>query len=492
MTRGGDVADFDVAALLARIAVRPQRITADSRAVEAGIAFAAFPGARVDGRSFIPDAVRRGAPAVFWEPAGFRFDAALAVPNAPVENLRHRLGAIADFIHGSPSRQLWMVGVTGTNGKTSCSQWIAQSLDRAGRRAGVVGTLGSGLVGALVPAPQTTPDAAVLQETLARLSREGARAVAMEVSSIGLDQGRVDGTKFDVALFTNLTRDHLDYHGTMAAYGAAKARLFAWPTLVAAVLNADDPFGADLARRLRGKGPRVLTYGLADADVRASSVRATARGTALDVETPWGKGAVEVAVTGSFNALNLLGTLGVLLGSEVPLADALAALQVLEPPPGRMQRLGGGDAPLCVVDYAHTPDALEKVLGALRAAVAPGRHLVCVFGCGGDRDPGKRPEMGRVAATLADRVVITSDNPRSEDPAAIAMAIAQGVRAAGNRHWRLEADRAKAIRVALADAAAGDVVLVAGKGHEDYQERGGERVPYSDLEEVRAALRERA
>ena len=484
---------FDVAALLARVAVRPQRITSDSRSVEAGVAFAAYPGARVDGRTFIPDAVQRGASAVFWEAANFHFDPAIVVAHAPVEGLRQRLGAIADFVYGSPSRRLWMVGVTGTNGKTSCSQWIAQAFDRTGRRAGVIGTLGHGLVGALTSAPNTTPDAAVLHETLARLHRDGARTVAMEVSSIGLDQGRINGTKLDVALFTNLTRDHLDYHGSMAAYGAAKAKLFAWPELKAAVLNADDAFGDDLAKHLRGKGPRVLTYGLASADIRASSIRPTAQGMALAFATPWGAGEVEAGVAGQFNALNLLGTLGVLLASDVSLDDAVAALRTLAPPPGRMQRLGGGARqPLCVVDYAHTPDALEKVLVALRPAVAAGRQLVCVFGCGGDRDPGKRPEMGRAAATLADRVVITSDNPRSEDPTAIAMAIAQGVHAAGNRHWRLEIDRAKAIRLALAEARPGDVIVVAGKGHETYQERNGERTPFSDLEEVRAALRERA
>ncbi|HEX6944919.1 MAG TPA: Mur ligase family protein, partial [Casimicrobiaceae bacterium] len=224
------LAGFDVAALLARLAARPRRITSDSRAVEAGVAFAAYPGARADGRTFIPDAVRRGAAAVFWEAAGWRFDAALDVPNVGVEGLQRKLGPIADLVYGSPSQAMWMVGVTGTNGKTSCSQWIAQAFDATGRRAGVVGTLGSGLVGALAPALNTTPDAALLQETLAQLRAAGARVVAMEVSSIGLDQGRVNGTKFDVALFTNLTRDHLDYHGSMAAYGAAKAALFDWPT----------------------------------------------------------------------------------------------------------------------------------------------------------------------------------------------------------------------------------------------------------------------
>lgn len=492
MTKAAAVEDFDVAALLARIATRPQRITSDSRAVEAGVAFAAYPGARVDGRSFIPAAVERGACAVFWEAANFHFDPALAVPNVGVDDLRHKLGGIADFIYGSPSRQMWMVGITGTNGKTSCSQWIAQAFDGGGRRAGVIGTLGSGLAGALAASVHTTPDAAVLHETLARLRQAGAQVVAMEVSSIGLDQGRVDGTKFDVALFTNLTRDHLDYHGSMAAYGAAKAKLFAWPTLSAAVLNTDDAFGGDLAAHLAGKGPRVLTYGLASGDIRAEAIRPTQRGTALAFATPWGAGEVEASVTGTFNALNLLATLGVLLASDVTLAAATAALARLTPPPGRMQRLGGGEAPLCVIDYAHTPDALEKVLAALRPAVAAGGKLVCVFGCGGDRDPGKRPQMGRIAATLADRVVITSDNPRSEDPTAIAMAIAQGVRATGNRHWRLEVDRAKAIRLAVTEAARGDVILVAGKGHETYQERNGERVPFADADEVAAALRERA
>ena len=489
MTPSATSAPFDVAALLARAGARPQRIASDSRRVGPGVAFAAYPGARADGRAYIAEAVQRGASAVFWEAAGFRFDPALDVPQAPVEGLQQRLGAIADFIYGSPSHALWMVGVTGTNGKTSCSQWIAQALERTGRRSAIIGTLGHGFAGALVPAPNTTPDAAVLHETLAQFSAAGAQAVAMEVSSIGLDQGRVNGVAFDVALFTNLTRDHLDYHGSMAAYGAAKAKLFAWPGLASAVINVDDAFGADLAAQLRARsGVRTLGYSLASSDICATSIALTPRGMALAVATPWGRGEAEVAVAGAFNAQNLLGTLGVLLAGDVPLDEALRALASLEPPPGRMQRLGGGVQPLVVVDYAHTPDALEKVLAALRPAVAHGRRLTCVFGCGGDRDPGKRPEMGRVAATLADRVVITSDNPRSEDPTAIAMAIAQGVRATGNRQWRLETDRAKAIAAAIREAVGGDVILVAGKGHETTQERNGERTPFSDVAEAAAAL----
>ena len=483
---------YDVAALLARLRIAPRRITSDSRAVAPGVAFAAYPGAHHDGRAFIGDAIARGAPAVLWDAAGWQWDTKHAVPNAPVDDLRGKLGPIADFIYGSPSESLWVVGVTGTNGKTSCSQWIAQALARVGRRAAVVGTLGNGFPGALAPAPHTTPDAAVLQETLARFREEGADAVAMEVSSIGLDQGRVNGTRFDVALFTNLSRDHLDYHGTMAAYGAAKARLFAWPGLATAVVNADDPFGERLGSIAREHGARLLSYGVNGGDVTATSIATASGGMALSVATPWGKGELATRVVGTFNVANLLGALGVLLASDVPLAAALDAMATVEPPPGRMQRLGGGEAPLVVIDYAHTPDALEKVLAALRPAVAPGGALACLFGCGGDRDPGKRREMGRIAATLADRVVVTSDNPRGEDPTAIAMAIAEGVRDAGNRHWRLEVDRGKAIGEAIAAARAGDVVLLAGKGHEDYQEANGVRTPFSDVAAAAAALSRRS
>ncbi len=293
---------------------------------------------------------------------------------------------------------------------------------------------------------------------------------------------------FDVALFTNLTRDLLDYHGTMAAYGAAKARLFRWPGLASSVINADDAFGATLAAEAKRHGRACLTYGLGATDIRASDVVEDAEGIHCVVDTPAGRGELAAPVVGSFNLANLLGCLGVLLASGVALPDALAALRGVMPPPGRMQRLGGGDVPLVVVDYAHTPDALEKVLAALRPAVAPGAALACVFGCGGDRDAGKRSAMGRIAATLADRVVITSDNPRSEDPAAIAEAIADGARAAGAAAWSVELDRAAAIGAAVALARRGDVVLIAGKGHETTQEARGERIRFSDAEAAAAAL----
>ena len=480
--------EFDAPATIARLAAMPRRITADSRQVRAGDAFAAYRGQAADGRAFIPDAIARGAGAVLWDPPGFQWNSAWKVPNVPVDDLRSKLGAIADLVYGSPSRSLWVVGVTGTNGKTSCSHWIAQCLDAQGRRTGILGTLGCGFVGELRPALNTTPDAALVHETLAQFRDAGANAVAMEVSSHALDQGRVNAVEFDVALFTNLTRDHLDYHGTMAAYGAAKARLFARPELDACVINVDDAFGQSLADAARARGQNVLTYGLVNADIVATALTAGYAGMALSVATPWGRGDLAMQLDGAFNASNVLGVLGVLLASDIGLDEALSALSRVTAPPGRMQRLGGGFKPLVVVDYAHSPDALENVLTALRPSVAEAGELVCVFGCGGDRDSGKRPEMGRIAATLADRVIVTSDNPRGEDPAAIADAIVSGIHGTGSKRWTVELDRAAAIRDAVASAQGGDVVLVAGKGHEDYQERQGVRVPFSDAETAAAAL----
>ena len=473
----------EAAAILARLGSAPRRIVSDSRRVQPGDAFAAYPGTHTDGRRFIGDAIARGASAVLWDDAYFAWPADWRLPNAPVPHLARKLGVIADFIYGHPSNDLWVVGVTGTNGKTSCTQWIAQALTARGRKTGVIGTLGNGFIGALDEPVTTTPDAAELQAALARLRDQGAKAVAIEVSSHGLDQGRVNGMAFDVALFTNLTRDHLDYHGSMAAYGAAKARLFAWPGLDMSVINADDAFGAQLIDDVRRRGRPVLTFGRSRADVRTTATALSAEGIALEVETPWGRGVTRTTLIGDFNVENLLATLAVLLASDVALDDALAALSNLVPPPGRMQRLGGQRAPTVVVDYAHTPDALQQALLALRPAVIEGGELVCVFGCGGDRDPGKRAEMGSIAARLADRVLVTSDNPRGEVPATIALAIAEGIRATPEPHarWTIELDRGAAIREAIRAADIGDVVLVAGKGHEDYQEMDGVRLPFSDV-----------
>lgn len=480
--------DADVAALLGRLGTEVRRITSDSRDVRTGDAFAAYPGTRRDGRAFIADAIGRGAGAVLWDTHGFSWNHAWKLPHLPLDDLKAKVGAIADFVYGHPSRELWMVGVTGTNGKTSCAHWIANGLDSSGRRSAVLGTLGNGLVGSLSPSANTTPDAAMLHETLAALKVAGAEAVAMEVSSHGLDQGRVNGVAFDVALFTNLSRDHLDYHGTMGAYGVAKAKLVGWPGLRVAVVNGDDAFGQSLIDSARGKGRKVLSYGFGAADIAGSRLMPSSAGLAFHVETPWGSGEVETSLVGAFNASNLLGVLGVLLVSGVDLEQALDFISRVEAPPGRMQRSGGGYAPLVVVDYAHTPDALDKVLKALRPIVAQGGELVCVFGCGGERDRGKRPEMGRIAAQLADRVVITSDNPRSEDPELIASEIVHGIRETGNRRYGVQLDRAAAIADAIAHAHVGDVVLLAGKGHEPYQETAGERQAFLDWDHATRAL----
>ena len=469
---------------LAQLGVPLVDLTADSRAVKLGSIFVAYPGTALDGRAFIPDAIARGAAAVLWERGGFTWDERWEVPNLGVDGLRERISEIAGAIFGDPSESLWMAGVTGTNGKTSVSQWIAAALDGLGRRSAVIGTLGNGLVGERVEAKNTTPDPIVLQRLLADYLRRGARHVAMEVSSHGLDQGRVAGIKYDVAVFTNLTRDHLDYHGTMESYAEAKFKLFSARGLRHSVVNVDDAWGAKFAGQIGGD---VITFGLAPtARLRASQVGLSGAGVRFHVDSEWGKGDVGAKVLGAFNVSNLLAVLGALMAADVPFADAVRAVAALEPVPGRLERVGGGAEPLVVIDYAHTPDALEKALEALRPTVAAGHRLVCVFGCGGDRDPGKRPLMGRAASRLADHVIVTSDNPRSEHPAAIIGEVLAGVTGSPEA---IE-DRQVAIFSAVHQARPGDVVLVAGKGHETYQEIAGVRHPFSDREVARAALAE--
>lgn len=484
--------------LLRALGVRD--LAADSRRVQPGDAFVAVPGRSGDGRAFIDAALARGARAVLVDADGwsrrdprFRED---GVPVLAVDSLARDLGALAAAWYREPSAALAAIAVTGTNGKTSCSQWIAQALTLAGRRCGVIGTVGTGFPGELQAAELTTPDAVTLQRSVRALADRGAVALAMEVSSIGLDQGRADGMRFAIAVFTNLTRDHLDYHGTMQAYGEAKAKLFDWPTLAHAVLNLDDALGRQIARRLlaRSRGPRVIGYTLGDASepglalrLAAREVRATAHGLAFAIDAGGSRAAVEVALVGQFNVANLLAVAGALVAAGLPLAQAAALLPRLAPPPGRMQRVGGAEGePLAVVDYAHTPDALAQALAALRPlAQARGGALWVVFGAGGDRDPGKRAPMG-AAAAAADRIVVTSDNPRSEDPAAIVAMVAVGV--PQPRACERLVDRAQAIAWAIAEADARDVILIAGKGHEDTQEAGGSKRHFSDLEQAQAAL----
>ena len=471
-------------------------LSTDSRALEPGDVFVAYPGARTDGRRFIDAAVAGGAAAVLWEERDFAWNRRLTVPNIPVGDLRALSGYLAHLVYGRPSESLWTIGVTGTNGKTSVSQWIAHSLTELGRRCAVIGTLGNGFPGALAQSPNTTPDAIVLHRDLARYLSQGAAAAAMEVSSIGLDQGRVNGVRFDVAVFTNLTRDHLEYHGTMEAYAAAKAKLFADSDLKYAILNLDDPFGRELSGKLRGSSVQRVGYTLQQALVgvdidllfAARDVAATARGLRFSALTPHGTAPVEAPLAGRFNVSNLLAVLAALTVSGISLAAAADQCARLAPPAGRMQMQGGAGEPLVIVDYAHTPDALEQALSALReTARARGGRLLCVFGCGGDRDAGKRPLMGEVAARLADKAIVTSDNPRGEDPAAIIAAVLQG---AGSNAVAIE-ERAAAISQAVGEAAERDVVLIAGKGHETYQEIAGRRLPFSDARQAAAALAQR-
>ncbi|MCF8191911.1 MAG: UDP-N-acetylmuramoyl-L-alanyl-D-glutamate--2,6-diaminopimelate ligase [Burkholderiales bacterium] len=460
-----------------------RRLRVDSRLVEPGDVFAAMSGHHADGRRFIDAAVAAGAVAVLWDPVGIE-PPHISIPNEAVPDLAWRLGWIAAEMAGHPGRPLWTVGITGTNGKTTCSHWLASGLTRAGRRCGRIGTLGYGIE-TLAPLTNTTPDGAVLHTILGELRRDGAEAVAMEVSSHGLAQGRVHGVEFDVAVFTNLTRDHLDFHGSLEAYGAAKSRLFHWDELQYAVVVTNQTFGAQLADSIDRSRTEVVTVGH-HGDVRPEGVRADAEGLYFRLASPWGSAEVHAPVLGLFNADNISCVLASMLVSGVPLDVAAAAAADFLPVDGRMQvlRLAGG--PSVVVDYAHTPDALEHALASLRPSLGEHGRLHCVFGCGGDRDAGKRPLMGEVAARLADRVVLTSDNPRSEDPAAILEDIRSGI--TSHCEWLVEPDRARAITLAVAAAHAGDIVLLAGKGHETTQEIAGQKYPFSDVVHARLAL----
>lgn len=458
----------------------------DSRHIEPGDAFVAIAGFGAHGLGFVEQAQVAGASAILFEPpAPAEFDVpadAIAVPG-----LRARMGEMADRFHARPSRDMSMVGVTGTNGKTSTVQLLAQAWHLRGLRAASIGTLGAGLYGEVVPTGFTTPLVLQMHALLAQLRDAGAKAVAMEVSSHALDQGRVNAVHFDVAVFTNLTRDHLDYHGDMAGYGAAKARLFAWPELQAAVINLDDAFGRELMAQL----PEDLrAIGLSSRDqtqasVRASNLRLDANGIAFDLSVENDSYGVQSKLLGRFNVDNLLAVAGALHALGEAPADIARTLSKLQPIHGRMNRLGGdGQRPLVVIDYAHTPDALEQALTSLRDH-APAR-LICVFGCGGERDVGKRPLMAACAERLADRVIVTDDNPRGEDGDAIVADILAGF--ARPDSVTVQRDRAQAIARAIEEAGADDIVLIAGKGHEPYQEVAGVRHPFDDTAVARQCL----
>jgi UDP-N-acetylmuramoyl-L-alanyl-D-glutamate--2,6-diaminopimelate ligase len=475
-------------------------ITLDSRAASQGSLFLACQGLTSHGLSFAEQAVARGASAILYEDTGSEAKPQLGsdIYVAAVPKLSRHVGEIADRFFGAPSATVTVVGITGTNGKTTCAWLLAQALQHCGRPAGYMGTLGFGVPPTVKATEHTTPDAVSVHRQIAALRDLGAECVCMEVSSHAIDQDRVAAVRFNTAAFTNLTRDHLDYHGTMEAYGAAKARLFEWPSLNGRVINIDDAFGAQLATQ-PSHAPLVVTSRLATRptsmpvqtrQVRAMSATPQSAGLLIEVESSWGNISLRVPLIGEFNVDNVLTVLAVLLSWDIPLSQAVAAIEKCPAPSGRMELFGGQTSqPLAIVDYAHTPDALAKALHAARLHCRG--KLRVVFGCGGDRDAGKRPLMGRVAADLADDIVVTDDNPRTEDPARIVADILVGVAERGaekSAGVTVEHDRARAILAALQRSAAGDVVLIAGKGHEDYQIYGKVRRPFSDQAIVSSML----
>jgi UDP-N-acetylmuramoyl-L-alanyl-D-glutamate--2,6-diaminopimelate ligase len=491
---------------LTALKVPVTRLVTDSRSIQRGDTFVAYPGEKTDGRQFIAPAIAQGANAVIyekllsghpWEAQHFVWNDAWQIPNLAVADLRHKAGWLADAVYGTPSEKLWVVGITGTNGKTSTSHWIAHALNEAGRQCALIGTLGNGFVDALQASANTTPDAIRVHGLLADYLRDGAQAVAMEVSSHALSQGRVNAVRFDVAMLTNLSRDHLDYHGDMQRYADTKRKLFDWQQLGFVVLNLDDAYGVELAEQLQDADAELIGYGLSDAALQLAErlglrmvygnfLEMTGQGLRLGVHSSWGAAELNSPLVGRFNAANLLGALAVLLVSGMALSDAAHSLSRAQPVTGRMQRLGNAQQPTVIVDYAHTPDALEKVLQALReVSVAAGGKVLCVFGCGGDRDRGKRAMMGMVAEKFSDFCIVTSDNPRRENPREIIAEIVSGM---NEDNHEIIVDRAAAIQSAIRHARQNDTVLIAGKGHEDYQEINGVKHPFNDVLVVRQAL----
>jgi UDP-N-acetylmuramoyl-L-alanyl-D-glutamate--2,6-diaminopimelate ligase len=478
---------------------RVEDLTLDSREVRAGSLFFALRGQRAHGLEFVADAVTRGASVVLWDPhdepqglpsAALESAAVFAAPvfAAPVPNLRQLLGRIADRFFGWPSSHLRIVGITGTNGKTTCAYLLTQCLERLKSEAAYIGTIGWGRIDALEAPTHTTPDVVSVHRQLAKLRALGVRDVAMEVSSHALDQGRIDGVRLHCAAFTNLSRDHLDYHPSMQAYGAAKARLFDVADLQHIIVNVGDDFGREFAQGYGGRVPLTAVWvgagdsgWLADRSLHAREVAVDLHGISMLLDGSFGECQLATKLLGRFNAENSVIVLGCLLSLGASLAEAAAALAQCTAPPGRMEVVEPAvrGKPLAVIDYAHTPDALAKALGALREHCSGA--LWCVFGCGGDRDPGKRPMMGAIADELADRIIVTDDNPRSEDPQAITSGIIGGITVHG---VRVIHDRGEAIAAALQEAGAVDVVLIAGKGHEDYQIYGDTRRSFSDRREV--------
>ncbi len=465
--------------------------TLNSRMVRPGDLYAALPGAHSHGADFAAQAAAGGAVAVLTDPVGAIPAAATGLPVAVVPDLRAVLGAVSVWAYDDPARDLAVLGVTGTNGKTTTAYLLDSGLRAAGHVTGLVGTIETHIAGTVVPSVRTTPEAPELQALLAVMRERGVTAVAMEVSSHALALGRVDGIRFAVAVFTNLSQDHLDFHADMAHYYAAKASLFTPDRAARAVITVDDGYGQRLARETRLPVQTCSTTAVGGAAWTTTAVQAGLTGSTFTVRGPVGEISVSLQLPGAVNVANGLSAVATLAAAGVPLADAAAGVGALAGVPGRMERVDAGQPFVALVDYAHTPAAVARLLAEVRAAAPAGRVLV-VLGCGGDRDAGKRPQMGAAVARAADLAVLTSDNPRSEDPLSILAAMTAGARdvaAAERAEVVVEPDRAAAIALAVARAGAGDVLVVAGKGHETGQEYGGVVTPFDDREVLRGALR---
>lgn len=467
-------------------------LSSDSRQITKGDLFIALPGSHSDSHLFVKEAIAKGASAVLCannrEFSSAEFN---TVPIIFAENVPKTTGLIASRFYGDPSKEMKMIGVTGTNGKTSTTHFIAQALQQAKIQCGIIGTLGIGFLNDLLPSPHTTPFALQLQQQLAKLQERNARVVAMEVSSHALAQDRVWGTHFNIGIFTNLTRDHLDYHQTMQDYAQAKKRLFYFPDLEYAVINIDDSFGWELANEVKSS-VNVYAYSLNNKAIDVPTIKVTQlnlnhKGIHAKVSSPWGELELKSRLLGRFNVSNLLATFTALVLMDLPHYEVVSYLEALQTVPGRMQVFGGGKLPLIVVDYAHTPDALQQALLSLREHTQG--QLWCLFGCGGDRDRGKRELMGQVAERYSDQLIITDDNPRTENPHQIVEDIMRGLLCP----WAIEVehDRGAAIAHVISCAKPGDVVLVAGKGHECYQIVGEEKIPFIDADQVQIQLRNR-
>ena len=478
-------------AALSQLPAMPvQSLTLNSRDVKPGTVFVAIPGLRAHGVDYAQQAIANGAAAVLWEPVTGRNVPSISTPSMiAIPDLSSLLGAIANRFYAAPSHAMRIAAVTGTNGKSTTAYLIADAAQRCGIAAGYSGTVGYGLISELKTATHTTPDVINVHRQLGEIRDEGAKAVGMEVSSHALHQQRIDAVNVDTAVFTNLTRDHLDYHGSMQAYGEAKAALFEHPGLRHAVINADDAFGRELLSR-SGSASITTAFGCEalaghKRAVRATAVTLSANGLQLQINSDFGNAVLKSPLLGRFNAYNLLATMAVLLGWDITLNKAIAALEQAIAPPGRMETHRDASGKLVVIDYAHTPDALEKALQELKA-YCQGK-LICMFGCGGNRDAGKRVQMGAIAERLADQIVLTDDNPRYEDPQQIIVGIQRGIR--DHSKVIVERDRAKAIQRSIEMASSQDIVLIAGKGHEDYQIVGDVTTHFSDREAVQSCLR---